>query len=58
MGFRIVVGSDDAGYDYKERIKADLPPQLSRKHSMQIFFRYTWVLALTTLRDSRYDLHW
>ena len=24
-----------------ERIKADLPPQLSRKHSMQICFGYT-----------------
>lgn len=24
MGFRLVVGSDEAGYDYKERIKADL----------------------------------
>ncbi len=24
MGLRIVVGSDDAGFDYKERLKADL----------------------------------
>ncbi|MCK6068380.1 MULTISPECIES: ribose-5-phosphate isomerase [Microbacterium] len=24
MGFRLVVGSDEAGFDYKERIKADL----------------------------------
>ena len=24
MGLRIVIGSDDAGFDYKERIKADL----------------------------------
>ena len=40
-----------------ERIKADLPPQLSRKHSMQFCFRYTRMLALTTLRASRYDFH-
>ena len=24
MGFRLIVGSDEAGYDYKEIIKADL----------------------------------
>lgn len=24
MGFRLIVGSDEAGYDYKEAIKADL----------------------------------
>ncbi|MFV0461667.1 MAG: ribose-5-phosphate isomerase [Nostocoides sp.] len=24
MGWRVVLGSDDAGYDYKERLKADL----------------------------------
>jgi ribose 5-phosphate isomerase B len=24
MGLRLVIGSDDAGFDYKERIKADL----------------------------------